>query len=154
MSKYDDPMMPTHSVRNVIKGDNSLYVIAISLPVVEEYSFSGELLSSFDLTAIPERATLFRKEQSIVPNTYFVATGDVCYNDGCLFLLSATTIGGYRSNIVIVLEKGEQEWKHTNTYELSGADIYTSIAVSDDGFLLALNYSKASIDKYKLTNDE
>ncbi len=150
ISKYDDVELHRHSQRHVVRGDHSLFVVCLAFPLVEEYSLSGELLSSYDLMSIPERAEIFQKEKSIVPNKFFVANKDVCYREGSLYILSSSTKGGPHCNEVIALEKHRGKMRHMHTYILSGGQSYSSITVSKDGSLYAFNNRTASLDIYLL----
>ena len=150
VSKYDDVEMPRHSERHVVRGDHSLFVVCLALPLVEEFSLSGESMSSYDLMSIPERAEIFQKEKSIVPNKFFVANKDACYREGSLYILSASTKGGYHCDEVIVLEKDGQKMRHAHTFVLSGGRSYSTITVSEKGLLYAFNNRTASLDIYLL----
>ena len=139
VSKYDNLEMPIHSERHVVKGERSFFVVGLGLPFVEEYSYNGVLLSSFDLMCIPERARVFKEQQSVKPNTYFVSTKDAYFNNGFLYLLSASMTDGYHCNEIIVLETTEQGLHYKGKYRLSNGECYSSICVLDQNKIIALN---------------
>lgn len=149
-STYDDLEMPLHSERHVMKGEHSFFVVCLGLPLVEEYTFEGELLSSFDLMSIPERAWVFNENQSFKPNTYFVATRDAYYKNGFLYLLSASTKDGYHCNQVYVLKEAETGLQYTGRYLLTNGESYSSICVSDQKYMMAFNREAAAIEVFMI----
>ncbi len=153
-SKWDKPNLRMHSTRHLIKGNQSFYEIGCTLPILQEYSFEGEMLHTFDLSTIHDiskQMEIYKKNNQI-PNTYFVMIQDVYFDNENIFLLFASQEVGYSCNKIIVINT-QNEFKHIATYILSGGKVYLSFCV-DNNRIIAFNGLNSNIDIYNFINNK
>ncbi len=153
-SKWDKPKLRMHSSRHLIKGNQSFFEIGCTLPILQEYSFEGEMLRTFDLSTIHDISNQMEiyKKNNQVPNTYFVMIQDVYFDNENIFLLFASEVDGYYCNKIIVINT-KSKFKHIATYTLSGGKVYLSFCV-DKNRIIAFNGLNSNIDIYNFSNNK
>ena len=150
-STYDRMKFSLHSTRHVLESENGFFLIGCVLPVLQQYSFDGELCGEYDLKQIPEveQVTKIYNSTPQIPTSYFTMIQDVYYYNHKLYLLIGTSFDKqYTCNTICVLDvAGEIE--HISTFKLSGGP-YTSFCIGQDNIVFAGSMRNASIEVFSM----
>lgn len=146
--KIDDALHTPMSARHVIQCDSTFLVIGKGLPILQEYNYSGNLISEFNLDKIDILANNYKKQKEQDANSYIVVIRDVYYHQGHLYALATSNEPKYKCNKIIILKKTGSSFVHTNTLQLQG-DIYATICINDKNELVAINGKTSAIEVYK-----
>lgn len=149
VEKYDDSHKPLHSERHLIRGEESFFVIGISLPIFQEYSFDGELLGSYDLTNIPEIKEEYYANKSDDPKSFVVLIPDVQYSNGKVYLLFSRQLPSYSCNTLVVIDTHLHDYRHTATYRLP-EEVYSTFCITDNNECIAFECAQSALEKYIL----
>ena len=149
VEEYDDSHKPLHSERHLIRGEGSFFVIGISLPIFQEYSFDGELLGSYDLTNISDIKEEYYANKSDDPKSFFVHIKDAQYSKGKVYLLFSRQLPSYSCNTLIVIDTHSHNYRHVATYRLS-ENLYSTFCITDDNECIAFERAQSALEKYIL----
>lgn len=148
---YDDMEFQIRSGRHVVKGSDSFFVIGISLPILQEYTFDGKLCAEYDLLSIPETAKSMKahEDEPKQPNSYNVTIRDAYYCDNSLYMLVATKANDeYFCNTICRLNTKDGNMKHEATYILQG-DVFGTFCVRGNK-IYAYDDMESSIHVYTM----
>lgn len=152
---HDDMELQIHSGRHVVKGSDSFFVIGISLPILQEYTFDGKLCAEYDLLSIPGIAKSIKEheDEPKQPNSYYVTVRDAYYCDNSLYLLVTTDANDeYRCNTIYRLNTEDGNFRHVSTYLLQG-DVFGTFCVSGNR-IYAYDQMESSIHVYTMKQEE
>lgn len=141
------------SERHLLKGEKSFYIIGKGLPIMQEYSFNGAEIRRFDLSSIEILAKAYEQNHKTQSdNSYFVVVNDVCYRNGRIYLLASSLEDKYKSNLLVVIEKTKEGFRHFATYQFKG-DIYNTFCVDDNNVCYTINGKTSAIETYILPTE-
>ena len=134
--------------RHLVKGEDCLYAICPSYPVIEKYDLhENRLLASCDLSDINiiKNNLSYIKQKNISSRSFFTYLCDAYWNKDKLYLLCATWEKGYEVNTILVLDSAL-----TPSYvcRLPGK-IYNTICANEN-YIYAMNYEQCAMEIYKI----
>ncbi len=146
----DDIRKPVISERHVLKTENSILLVGLGLPIVEEYDYNGKKICSLNLMDIPRLKATYEKTQSNDPKSYFVVVEDAYYNHQKLYLLTSSNENDtYNCNTLYVIAKKNGKFEIECSYKLSGK-VYSAICITKDNKCFAFNSIDTSLEFYTL----
>ena len=134
--------------RHLVKGEDCLYAICPSYPVIEKYDLhENRLLASCDLSDINiiKNNLSYIKQKNISSRSFFTYLCDAYWNKDKLYFLCATWEKGYEVNTILVLDSAL-----TPSYvcRLPGK-IYNTICANEN-YIYAMNYEQCAMEIYKI----
>lgn len=151
LTDREDIRQPAPSERHLLWTGSTFLVLGTALPILQEYTLSGQLVQDFDLSTLPQLAGPFEyNSQNATGNSYFVVIQDAYYREGFLYLLSATQ-EPYLCNHISVLKKTDHQFKVFANIQLSGK-AYSTFCITADRKCLAVNAQTSAIEVYPLPN--
>lgn len=143
---------PALSERHLIKGDSTFYLIGMGLPIIQEYTFTGNEVGSFDLNSIEMLSNAYSKNKNNSPNTFYTVVKDAYYKNGRIYLLTSQYERKYKCNTIVVLHKKDNQLQHFATYMLD-KNVYRTFCVNNNNECYAICANNSSIEIYKLPNE-
>ena len=152
VDSMDDTRRPIKSQRHLLRGDNTMFIIGKGLPILQEYTFDGKLLNSYDLLADENLATVYDIKDPKEFNRYNIIVRDAYYKKGYIYILTSSHENDrYRCNTIYVLQRYENNYIPVVKYRLNG-NIYSTFCITDDNRCIAVNDKNSSIEIYNLSN--
>lgn len=151
------PFKTIISNRKHILFDKNEGVFSVSecYPYIDKYSFSGDYITSYNISSIPIISEEIKKykEKSDNDNSVYIYIRDAYLANGKIYILcsSSTQKNDYKVNTILELSI-KNEMKLVSTYILPH-DIYSSFCISDKYIYASQEGRKVAIEKIKLRND-
>ncbi|MDE5677449.1 hypothetical protein [Phocaeicola sp.] len=147
-----DDMNLLRNRRHLIKGNQCLYTVCASYPIIEKYDLhTNQLLATIDLSKLDylDEVCKFVKEGEDSPKSFYVFLRDACFYDGKLYILFADWKDGYTVNKIIVLEDNGT-FSPLCIYQLPG-NIYTSFTIGNH-CIYAFNHEYSEVQTISLVD--
>lgn len=151
-TKYDKPEFVRHSTRHVVNGDGSFLVVGCVYPILQVYTYGGDLQQEYDLTNVPEIKEMVAvyNSKAQVPNQYFTIVQDAYFCNQKLYLLiGRTEKEKYNCHTICVFHILHDRIEHESTLYLS-REVYDTFCVKENRVLYAYSASDACIDVFNI----
>lgn len=138
-----DGMRQSRNNRHLLKGDDCLYAVCPSFPVIEKYDLhTNELLMSCDLSGVDYvKDILSYVKDNNSPSSYHIYFSDAYFYKNRLYILCANWNPKYEVNKILVLD---EDMSPMGVYQLPG--IYYSSFCVDDEFIYAANRKDCAVE--------
>lgn len=145
----DDKMFIYNSARHVVMGNGFFFVVGQSLPILQSYTFNGDILEDYDFSKNPDLFDCYKSFLKKETNSNVIIIPDVCYCNNKLLLLSCLYYEHSVKSTVFVFDVNNGSINHIATYDLINVP-YSSITMTLNGNCALFNAKESKIDIYNL----